>query len=199
VLYEQVLGRDTALLHPQIAALHCGDGHVEAAGWMRIQHGSSRLCWFTGMLLRLPRPGERVRTQLLITRHGRNERWVRRFGNGPAICSQQTAGPAGELVERWGAVAFVFALQAAGDMLWFRQQRCQLRLGRLGIRLPRVLAPRIDAVVAPAPRGGVAVSVRAGVRPLGVLLTYEGVVDIRRTIDANRLVAAGPARADRRL
>ena len=199
MLYEQVLGHEAAQLHPQVAALHCGEGHVKAVGWMRIQGGSTRLCRLVGELLRLPRSGDRVRTQLLITRHSDGERWVRRFGSGAAICSRQTAWAGGGLVERWGPIAFVFAVEAGGGVLRFRQQSCRLRWGWLDVRLPHMVAPHIHAVVSPAPAGGVAVSVRAGLRPFGALLTYEGVVDIRRTFDANRVVAAGPAGAHRRV
>jgi Domain of unknown function (DUF4166) len=199
LLYEQILGRDAALLHPQVAALHCGDRSVEASGWMRIHRASTWRYRAAGALLRLPAPGDRVPAELLITRHGRSERWVRRFGRGPAIRSQQSAGPHGELVEQFGPVAFVFAVELFGDQLRFRQQRCRLRLWRLNVPVPRALAPRVGAVAGPAPGGGVAVSVRAGFGPLGLLLAYEGTVDIRRTCDANRLVAAGPARAHRRI
>lgn len=199
MLYEQVLGRDAALLHPQVAALHCGDTHVEATGWMRVHRGSTWLFRFAGTLLRLPSPGDHVRAHLTITRHSDRERWVRRFGRGPAICSQQMAGSRGELVEQFGLIALVFALDTGEDQLRFRQQRCQLRVGRLDIRLPPALAPRVEAVARPAPPRGIAVSVRAGFGRLGPLLAYEGVVNIRRTSHANRLVAAGPARAHRRL
>ena len=186
-------------MHPQVAALHWGDRDVEATGWMRIHRASTWRCRAVSALLRLPRPGDRVRTELLITRDGRNERWVRRFGGGPAIRSQQSAGPHGELVEQFGPVAFVFAVELAGDQIRFHQRRCRLRLWWLDVPLPGALAPRVDAVAGPAPGGGVAVSVRAGLGRLGLLLAYEGTVDIRRTCDANRFVAAGPARAHRRI
>lgn len=176
-LYERVLGKQAAQLPPQISALHCGDSSVRAAGWMRVDRGPGWLGRRTAMLLRLPRPGASVRVRLTINRSRGEERWVRQFGDGATVRSTQTMGRPGELVERFGLLAFVFTLEADGDVLRFRQQACQLRWGRFALAVPAVIAPRVHAEVAPA-GSGLTVSVRIDHRGLGRLLAYDGVVRV---------------------
>lgn len=177
-LYQRVLGAEAIQLHPQVAVLHCGKGSVRAWGWMRVDRGAGLMARLTAILLRLPKPGDRVRVRLTIVRHHGDERWFREFGDRAAICSRQSGGRAGELVERFGVIAFVFTLEVVGEVLRFRQRACQVRLGRLALTIPPAFAPRVEAEVAPPATSGLAVSVRIDHPWLGRLLAYQGVVDM---------------------
>lgn len=178
-LYARVLGEQARGLHGQVTELHCAPGSVRATGWMRVDRGSGRFSRLVATLPRLPRPGGRVGVELTIDRHGDDERWVRRFGVGPALRSRQSAGHGGELVERFGVLEFVFTLDVTGGTLGLCQADCQLRLGGLALGIPCGLAPHVEAVVGPAKDRGLAVSVRIDHPWLGRLLAYEGVVHMQ--------------------
>ncbi|CAN5327632.1 hypothetical protein BH23ACT9_BH23ACT9_07940 [soil metagenome] len=178
-LYERVLGPRAAALHPQVAALHRGASDVRAEGWMHVTRGDGLRCRIAAAAARLPAPGTHVRIRLAITRDEDEERWVRQFGDTTAMVSRQTAGRAGELLERVGLLTFVFTLHTDGDLLRFDQGACQVRLAGLVLVIPPRWAPEVVAVVGPAPEGGVAVSVRIQSRWAGLLLGYDGTVAVQ--------------------
>ena len=181
-LYERVLGEQATRLHAQVAALHCGTASLRATGRMRVERGSGLLSRLVAMVVGLPRSGSDVPTRLVIVRHGGCERWVREFGGAAAIRSQQTGGRAGELVERFGVLAFVFVLDVAGEALRFRQRACHVRIGGVRLPIPSVLAPCVSAVVAPAACRGAVVSVRVDTPLLGRLLAYVGTVQVQEIL-----------------
>lgn len=175
-LYARVLGGRAGTLHPQVAAVHCQTDKVEAQGWMRVERGTGWWCRVVAAVAGLPRRGARLRTWVEITPRRGEEHWIRWFGDAAPFRSRQSAGPPGELVERFGPMALVFRLDTDGDVLHFRQIACEVRFGRFCLPVPAPFAPRVAAAVGPAPDSGVAVAVRVDSCWTGVLLAYEGTV-----------------------
>ena len=72
---------------------------------------------------------------------------------------------------------FRFNLEVVDGQLRYHQREAALRLGGFGIRLPRWVAPTIQASEkAAAEPDGVEVSVQVQLPLLGLLLAYRGVV-----------------------
>lgn len=71
-----------------------------------------------------------------------------------------------------------FHLDVAAGALRFRQRGCHLVLAGVRVRVPSVLAPRVDAVALPTRDGGVAVAVRIASPLTDLLIAYAGVVEI---------------------
>ncbi len=79
------------------------------------------------------------------------------------------------LLERMGRLELGFELHVAGNRLLFGHCRSWVHVGSRQLRLPRWLAPRVEASVGATPSGELLdVSVRIAASLVGVLLSYAG-------------------------
>jgi Domain of unknown function (DUF4166) len=163
-----VLGERYAILPDAIRRLHePGDGLV-AHGRCRIERGREIVPRLLGLVLGLPAAGEDVPVELRITVRGGVETWARRFGDRSLVSTQEGAGP-GRVVERLGPLGLALEVRASPAGLDLVARGATL----LGVPLPRVLAPRIEArerVEGDRFRFEVAVDLP----PLGRLIRYAG-------------------------
>lgn len=168
-LYASLLGPEWAGLPAVVRTLH---QEGSATGRFSIRRGRGPLAALLGWLCRFPRAGEDVPTRLVVRRDGPVQRWERAFA-GHGLVTTQWAWEDGLLGEQLGPVVCVFRLRAVERGLLFEPAGAWLRLGPWRVRLPRVLAPLIEARTSEAPEGmHVRVSIRSALA--GVLLTYEG-------------------------
>jgi hypothetical protein len=124
----------------------------------------------------LPRDGEGVPLLLSVEPHGGGERWRRNFDGRDFVTEQsEHAGPL--LRERTGPFELLFRLEVEGGALAYRQEGAALRAGGLRVKLPRLLAPRVEAWERADKDGeGVQVSVCVTAPLVGLLIRYEGLV-----------------------
>lgn len=168
-LYAGLLGADWERLPSQVRRLHA---EGQARGHFQVRRGPGPLVALLGALLRLPPAGEQVPTRLVVRCEGALQCWERAFGSH-ALVTQQHVWPGGLLAERLGPITCVFRLRAEGPGMRYEQVGAWMHLGPLRLRLPRVLAPRIEAEVADTSEG-MRVSVRIAAPVVGRLLSYEG-------------------------
>jgi hypothetical protein len=173
-LYRQLLNASWDDLGEAVRRLH-GDGEtIRAAGTFRVRHGHGRLARWLVRLAGLPAESEAVEVRLVITRRDSGEEWSRAFAGRPLV-SLQWQRPGGLLAERMGLLVIRFRLEVTGGALIYHSQGAALRLGPLGIPLPRWCSPHISAWEKPA--GGeehIQVAVEVRLPFLGLLLAYEG-------------------------
>jgi hypothetical protein len=167
-LYVRALGTDFDRLDPLLQAFH---RTVPNQG--RGQLAVERSRWLVGRWLAtmagLPQTAERVAVDLNSTAIAGGERWVRSFNGKPLVTTQRHWR--GLLLESGGPLTFGFRLVVEGGGLRFVQQRTWL----LGIPLPRLLAPRVSAVVTPA-AGGWHIDVRMAAPLIGPVIRYHGIM-----------------------
>jgi hypothetical protein len=123
----------------------------------------------------LPEGGEGVPLLLSVEPHAGGERWRRDFA-GREFVTEQGEHAAGLLAERAGPFELLFRLTAEGGALAYAQEGAALRVRGLRVRLPRPLAPRVEARERADEGGGVRVSVRVTAPLVGLLIRYEGSV-----------------------
>lgn len=168
-LYERLMGAAWSTLPAIVRRLH---HEGSATGRFTIRRGRGPLSTVVGWLCRFPAPGEDVPTRLRVRQEGPVQRWERDFG-GHALATAQWLREDGLLVEGLGPVECVFRLHATKEGLVFESVGAWLCLGPLRLRLPTLIAPRIDAATTALP-DGMHVRVSIGMALTGALLTYEG-------------------------
>ena len=175
-LYARIMGDTWFLLAEPVRALHTTHATTRARGFLRIEHGGHQLARVIVRAFRLPPASAATRTELAVIAHEDGERWERTFGGTRVGTCQSSDGSA--LVERYGALEFRFHLHESAGRLVYLQREAAVRIGPLRLRLPGHLAPHVEAsehAVAPA---RVSVSVRITILGVGLLIAYDGVVDI---------------------
>ncbi|MDY7226471.1 DUF4166 domain-containing protein [Hyalangium rubrum] len=170
-LYAGMLGAHWETLPPLVRRMH---EEGSATGRFVIRRGEGALSALVGWLCRFPAPGEDVPTRLSVRRERDTQCWERTFG-GHALSTVQRAWEGGRMGERFGPVECVFQLSAVEGGLAYEQVGAWLCLGPWRLRMPRVLAPRVEGLATEAP-GGMRVRVRIGTAFTDWLLTYEGLV-----------------------
>jgi hypothetical protein len=146
-----------------------------AAGTFAVRRGASLAARLLARVLGLPEAGEAVPLLLSVEpRADGGERWRRSFAGKDFVTEQREhAGPL--MAERTGPFELLYRLDAEGGALVYRQEGAALRAGRLRVRLPRLLAPRVEARERAAREGGgVLVSVCVTAPLIGLLVEYEG-------------------------
>nr|WP_281423066.1 SDR family oxidoreductase [Sphingomonas colocasiae] len=137
-LYARIMGERFAALPPVVRAIHRVNGDGGATGEGRVERGTGMIARLIGWVMRFPPTGDYPLHVAFAERDG-VEHWTRDFGGHHfASCLAQD----GDCVtERFGPLRFVFALPSdrAGLRMVLR------RWSAFGIRLPRMLAPRIEA------------------------------------------------------
>jgi hypothetical protein len=115
-----------------------------------------------------------VSIQLVVTPQGDAEEWRRTFAGQPLV-SLQSARADGLLRERMGRVETRFQLKVVEGVLIYESVGAAFCLGRLRLRLPRWLSPRVTASERPVGEGELLdVSVEVRLPLLGRLIAYEG-------------------------
>jgi hypothetical protein len=171
-LYERLVGDGWGDLDEPVRRLHL---RARGAGVFAVRRGEGLVARAAARLLGLPRSGEAVSLLLSVEPHGGGERWRRNFAGREFVTEQsEHAGPL--LLERAGPFELLFRLTVEGGALAYDQEGAALRVRSLRVRLPRPLAPSVEARERADGRGvRVSVCVRA---PLaGLLIRYEGTVE----------------------
>lgn len=173
-LYERLVGEGWRELDEPVRRFHrCARG----SGVFAVRRGEGRVARLVARLLGLPEGGEAVPLLLSVEpRSGGGERWRRSFA-GREFVTEQGEHEGALMAERTGPCELLFRLKAEGGALIYRQERAALCVGSLRVRLPALLAPRVEAWErADVAGGGVRVSVRVEAPLCGPLISYEGLV-----------------------
>ncbi|HEX8146084.1 MAG TPA: DUF4166 domain-containing protein [Pyrinomonadaceae bacterium] len=175
-LYERLVGEGWGDLDEPVRRLHlCAGG----AGVFAVRRGEGRAARLVARLMGLPEGGEAVPLLLSVEPHGGGERWRRNFA-GREFVTEQGEHAGALMAERTGPFELLFRLNAEGGALAYYQEGAFLRVRSLRVRLPRMLAPRVEARErADAGGEGVRVSVRVTAPLTGPLISYEGLVRLK--------------------
>lgn len=168
-LYEGLVGEAWGGLDEPVRSFHA---HARSSGTFVVRRGAGRVVRLIARLLGLPEAGEAVPLRLTLTPHGDGERWHRAFADKDFI-TEQRAHAGSRLAERAGPFELIFNLTVEGGALVYSQEDAFLRVRSLRVRLPRRLAPRVEAWERADGRG-VRVSVRVTTPLFGRLIEYEG-------------------------
>jgi len=153
-------------------------GALHASGRFTVRQGDRAPARLLARLLGLPAAGPDVPVKLVVTPHALGERWERAFG-ASRLVSEQRAGRGGLMVERMGPAEVHYRLEVAGGALFYRQAAATLRLGPIGLPLPRWLAPQIVARESAMPdEKSTHISVKVSLPLLGLLVSYKGSIEI---------------------
>jgi hypothetical protein len=179
-LYERLVGDGWGVLDEPVRRLHrCGRGE----GVFAVRRGEGRLARVVARLMGLPEGGGAVPLLLSIEPQGGGERWRRNFA-GREFVTEQGEHAAGLMAERAGPFELLFRLTAEGGALTYHQEGAALRVRSLRVRLPRLLAPRVEAWERAGEGGeGVRVSVSVTAPLTGPLISYEGLVTLKEGED----------------
>jgi hypothetical protein len=173
-LYERLVGDGWNGLDEPVRRFHlCARG----AGVFAVRRGRGRGARVVARLLGLPEGGEEVPLLLSVEPHGGGERWRRTFA-GREFVTEQSEHAGALMAERTGPFELLFRLNVEGGALAYCQEGAFLRVGSLRVRLPRLLAPRVEARER-ADGGGVRVSVCVTAPLFGALISYEGLVGLK--------------------
>ena len=170
-LYERLVGEGWGGLDERVRRFHlCRSG----AGMFAVRRGDGRIARVVARLMGLPVGGEAVPLLLSVEPHDSGERWRRTF-DGKEFVTEQSEDAARLLAERMGPFELLFRLSVEEGALAYRHEGALLRVRRLRVRLPRLLAPRVEAWER-ADESGVRVSVCVTAPLVGLLIRYEGLV-----------------------
>ena len=172
-LYEVVGGADAcAVLPAPIRALHGNVSRARWAGRADVTGAANPLSWLAARLVGIPRAARDIDLSVEFEVRDGVERWQRSFAGKPFV-SLQYAGAgsdSGTVVERFGALAF--ALRNALDGAGLSQQITAAYV--LGIPLPRLLWPRMQARERIDAQGRFTFDVAIALPILGRLVAYRG-------------------------
>jgi hypothetical protein len=138
-LWRRILGPDFDRLPAAVRTMFDASGHRYASGLSQVEVGRSWLARLAAFLAGFPCPARDAPVSILFQAEGGADIWHRSFGT--RRFSSAHLEEHGHLVKRFGALAFVFRLEASesGVRLVMRETRL------FGRRLPRRLSPRIAA------------------------------------------------------
>jgi hypothetical protein len=132
-----------------------------------------------GCLLHLPPPavGQQARLRIVRRADGADgaatqERWIRTFGSVSLATRQVRTGD--RIAERTGPVELRMRCRTTASDVWFIPDGAAVVLGRLGLRLPALIAPQARAHAWSSGEGAFDVDVAVRIPLLGVLLAYRG-------------------------
>ena len=170
-LYERLVGEGWGGLDEPVRRFHlCARG----VGVFKVRRGEGRLARVVARLMGLPENGEEVPLLLSVEPHGGGERWRREFAGREFVTEQ--GEHSGLMAERTGPFELRFRLKSEGGSLLYASEGAALRVKSLRVRLPRLLAPRVEAWERADEGGDVRVFVRVTAPLVGPLIRYEGLV-----------------------
>jgi len=137
--YARILGTAFDTLPLAVRALHDIGRHTAAVGEGTVTRGRRPLARLVAAAMRFPRTGH-YPLRVDFDARGGAERWTRDFGGHRFASTLSAAGP-GQVAERFGPLNFVFDLPAGPEGLAMHLARWTF----LGLPLPLLLAPRIQA------------------------------------------------------
>lgn len=186
-LYERVAGEGWGRVDERVRRLHARGpaSGARARGVFAVRRGRGLVARALALLLGLPAGGEAVPLLLSIEPAGGGERWRRAFAGREFVTLQREQAGA-LLAERAGPFELLFRLEADGGALVYTQEGSALCAGGARLRLPRLLAPRVEARERADDAGGAGVLVKVRVTaPLaGLVIEYEGHVTEEEEGDA---------------
>ena len=144
---------------------------------MRIVHGRNWCARLLARVLRMPRAGEGVATELIVTRDEGGERWLRTFAD-QRLNSRQYLVAGGTIAERFGVIEFRFRREESGGTTSYRQVGVSVVVGPLRVPLPRLCSPVVTAREDAAGPRSRHVDVRVELPLVGPLLAYDGTIDV---------------------
>jgi hypothetical protein len=138
-LWRRILGGDFDRLPPAVQQMFDHNGHRYARGMSDVVCGESVLARLCIVLSGFPKPGTGIPAAILFQADGDDDVWHRSFGTRSfaSVHSERN----GLLLERFGALTFVFRLSGDGSGVTFTMVETQL----FGVALPRWLSPSITA------------------------------------------------------
>lgn len=170
-LYRELLGTAYELLPAPVAEMHDIAGEKTVSGRAFVERGTGWLAKLLARFARLPSASDDIEVTVAFRREGDREVWERRYGS-ELMRSTLTAGRGAWrhlVVERFGLIAFGFALTAHDDGLEMHLRRWSIA----GVRLPLWLAPRMTATE--TQKDGVfQFDVSASSRLAGPIVRYRG-------------------------
>jgi hypothetical protein len=175
-LYARILGANWERLAGEVRAAHFAGRTIERRGLFQVRRGEGLLNRMAATLMRLPAASEGVPIQLRIEGNGEHERWIRHFGLRRLTTFQRGLAEGTLLGERFGPLELVFRLEAVDGCLCYRMVGARLRLGPLGIPLPRGLRPEVAACESTGAAGATNVMVDVALPVIGRLIRYEGLL-----------------------
>lgn len=141
-LYAGILQSGWDRLPAAIRDIHDTSRHHAAEGRAAVTRGDSLIATIANAIFGFPAAGDDIPVRVDFLPEGHQETWQRRFGAHRFSSCLSAGTGTGDLTERFGALAFDFALVAIQNRL-----EMHFRGWRLwGIPLPRFLAPHIHAV-----------------------------------------------------
>ena len=167
-MYRRVLGTDFDRLDPLLQAFHRTVPN-QGLGQLAVERSPRLIGRLLATFAGLPQTAERVLVDLDVTAIAGGERWVRSFNGRPLVTTQRPWRDL--LLESGGPLTFGFRLVVEGGGMRFDQHRTWF----LGIPLPKLLAPRVSAVVTPA-AGGWHIDVRMAAPLIGPMIRYHGII-----------------------
>lgn len=171
-LYQRLVGDGWGVLDEPVRRLHL---RGRGTGVFAVRRGEGRFARAVARLMRLPEGGEAVPLLLSVEPHGGGERWRRNFA-GREFVTEQGEHAGALMAERAGPFELLYRLSVEGGALAYYPEGAFLRVRSLRVRLPRPLAPRVEAWERADEGGGVRVSVCVTAPLLGLLIRYEGLV-----------------------
>ena len=173
-LYARLLGPAWADLAPGVRDMHSTFAPARIAGAFRVQTGGGRIARLLVWLFRLPRAGDEVPVELVVTAGERAQLWRRRFGQR-RFQSTQRERSGGLLAECFGPLELRLRPRVERGALLLDPAGAGLLLGPLYVPLPRALAPRVTATEAAQDgTGRIRVAVAVALPLAGLLISYEG-------------------------
>jgi hypothetical protein len=155
---------------------HIGTVSATAAGILDVEPGTSWPARVLGWLLRLPPAAVGQPARLRIVRRAdgasTHERWIRTFGAARLTTCVTRTGE--HVVERTGPLEIRMRCRTTASGVWFIPAGAAVVLGRLGFRLPDLVAPQAYAHAWPSGEGAFDVEVSVRIPLLGTLLSYHG-------------------------
>ena len=176
-LYARVMGEAWTRVAGPVRLAHGSPTVTRAHGRLRVERGRHFAARIFALALRLPRQSPAADTTLIVTPHAGGELWQRTI-DGSRFDTRQYQSPASELAERFGILEFLFQLEESGGGLRFVQREAALTFGPARFRVPRSCAPRVEAREDPEGTSRVRVGVRVALPLIGLLIAYDGTIEI---------------------
>jgi len=171
MLYQRLLGQRFKLLPEVLQHFHGSRTTRSAEGLFRVRQGKGLFRAFLAFVLGFPRSGDEIPVRLDVHGFGEREDWTRRFGD-QTLKSVQTFK--NELLcERVGAFEILQRVEVEKGLL----RHISVSARFCGIRLPDLLAPRVQSEVE-AGHNGWFVHVAIDAPILGRILEYSGNVKV---------------------